>query len=314
MGATRALVTIRLADGKMVYINERSLAEMNVKAMCDAGGAPSNGDGISQRLAVIEASLKVQHELAYDGKPLPCLHHAVQALRILNRAAGEAKHGFGDGRGHELVRSLGPASRPDMDKTGLVNAGPSVDGCTLPTSLSEKATCNLTIAADAAEHGCNGSLSQDKAANGDVHDIDQDGMKYGGGLDKAMCDLTNPPDSSVGPPPHDKAASGDVHDDASHSGIKEGCVERVPDARHLDEDWQKCGRTKRHSVGSKPVQRSRGPDSSFCGGGKTHVSDSTAIAERIAAIECTLVLSKISPEEELALLQELQGLKRSRAK
>ena len=212
MGATRALVTIRLADGKLVYINERSMAEMYVKALCDAGGAPSNGDGISQRLAVIEASLKVQHELAYDGKPLPCLHHAVQALRILNRAAGEAKHGFGDGRGHELVQSTGPVSRPDKDKAGLVIAGPSVDGCTLPTSLSEKkATCNPTIAADAAEHGCNGSLSQDKAANGDVHDIDQDGMK---------------------------ADSGDVHDDASHSGIKEGCVERVPDARHLDEDWQ----------------------------------------------------------------------------
>jgi hypothetical protein len=111
-----------------------------------------------------------------------------------------------------------------------------------------------------------------------------------------------------------EAASGDVHDDVSHSGIKEGCVERVPDDRHLDEDWLKCGRTKGLSVRSKPVQLSRGPDSSFCGGGNTHVSDFTAIAERIAAIECTLVLSKISPEEELALLQELQGLKRSKAK
>ena len=122
MGATRALVTIRLADGKLVYINERSLAELYVKAQCDTGGVPSNGDCISQRLAVIEASLRVQHELAYDGKPLPRLHHVVQALRVLNRVAGEAKHGFADGRGHELVLPPGPAAPPDMERDGLVLA------------------------------------------------------------------------------------------------------------------------------------------------------------------------------------------------
>ena len=94
MGATRALVTIRMADGKTVYINDAVLAEKYIMAQCGSNGLSNDGDDISQRLAVIEASLRVQKELAFDGKPLPCLHQAVQALRILNKANGDAKHQY----------------------------------------------------------------------------------------------------------------------------------------------------------------------------------------------------------------------------
>mmetsp|Transcript_178818 Transcript_178818/g.567436 ORF Transcript_178818/g.567436 Transcript_178818/m.567436 type:complete len:145 (-) Transcript_178818:338-772(-) len=92
-----------MTDGRMVYINDAGLAEIFVLKQCDPGEPRSLGDTMSQRLAVIEASLRVQEELAFDGKPLPCLHQAVQALRILNKANGDAKHDFQQGCGQDVV-------------------------------------------------------------------------------------------------------------------------------------------------------------------------------------------------------------------
>ena len=216
MGATSALVIIRLADGMLVYINERSLAELYVKAHCDAGGVSSNGDCISQRLAVIEASLRVQHELAYDGKPLPCLHHAVQALRILNRASGEAKHGFADCRGHEPVFSPGSCSPPDLERNGLANSAPSADGSPLHDNATSDAAFPAVCGQDAPP-------PHDRDTSDDVHGATSEVEEAAGDMDDPFAMMSGMGSEQVykvtlvaavpavsghdGPPPHDKDTS-----------------------------------------------------------------------------------------------------------
>ena len=59
------------------------------KAVTDDGPA----DEVSQRAAVVEAGLRMQAALS-DGGPIQPLRTAIQALRALNRAVGEAKHEF----------------------------------------------------------------------------------------------------------------------------------------------------------------------------------------------------------------------------
>lgn len=96
MGATRSLITIRYASGHIVYINDPVCAEKFVlsinlgKVECEAIQSAPDVD-LSQRLGVIEASLKVQRELAC-GEELPCLAGAISALRALNSANNQAKH------------------------------------------------------------------------------------------------------------------------------------------------------------------------------------------------------------------------------
>ena len=48
-------------------------------------------DEISQQAAVVEAGLRTQRLLA-DGAPIQPLAAAIQGLRILNKAVGDAKH------------------------------------------------------------------------------------------------------------------------------------------------------------------------------------------------------------------------------
>ncbi len=56
-----------------------------------SAAADFQGDEISQRTAVVEAGLRVQSALS-DGGPIKPLRTAIQALRALNRAVGDAKH------------------------------------------------------------------------------------------------------------------------------------------------------------------------------------------------------------------------------
>ena len=80
-------MTIRFPDGRIVYINDRDLAASAAHAAssvpaCDVVPVP---DDLSQRLATIEAGLRVQSELKVNGSPLPCLSQAIIALRSLNK-------------------------------------------------------------------------------------------------------------------------------------------------------------------------------------------------------------------------------------
>ena len=123
MGATRALVTIKYADGRLVYINDAALAQ---RAVDSAAGPPTEpcasqagaGDEVSQRLATVEAALRVQSELAVNGQPLPCLSAAIRALRLLNGAANSAKHQWG-GAG----RACQSAASTDVDDSADPGCG-----------------------------------------------------------------------------------------------------------------------------------------------------------------------------------------------
>ena len=292
-------MTIRLADGKLVYINERSLAELYVKAQCDTGGVPSNGDCISQRLAVIEASLRVQHELAYDGKPLPCLHHAVQALRILNRASGEAKHGFADCRGHEPVFSPGSCSPPDLERNGSANSAPSADGSPLHDNATSDAAFPAVCGQDAPP-------PHDRDTSDDVHGATSEVEEAAGDMDDPFAMMSGMGSEQVykvtlvaavpavsghdGPPPHDKDTSDDVHGSARKKGrMKNGGKSHV--SNFNTGSSQAAGR----GFKSEPVQRD---------GGKSHH------LERIQSLELK-ILSANSSEEEMTYIKMLQEFKKS---
>ena len=66
MGATRALVTVRLPCGCMVYVHDRELAAGALGRAVPSAPVGTDSD-LSQRLSVIEAGLRVQHEI--EGPP-----------------------------------------------------------------------------------------------------------------------------------------------------------------------------------------------------------------------------------------------------
>jgi hypothetical protein len=77
----------------MVYVHDRELAA-GVLGRAVPLAVDGTDSDLSQRLSVIEASLRVQHEIGEaSGKPLPALATAIRALRALNGAANECKHG-----------------------------------------------------------------------------------------------------------------------------------------------------------------------------------------------------------------------------
>ena len=96
MGATRACLTIKVRD-QTIYVNERSIAEKflqgfhppDCKSAYARAAVPT--DEITQRVATIEAGLRVQHALA-AGSTITPLSSAIRALRQLNRATNDAKH------------------------------------------------------------------------------------------------------------------------------------------------------------------------------------------------------------------------------
>jgi len=93
MGGQRALAVLRLPGGHMLYVNDELVAQRLVDRalpVCDASVAEHD---LRTRLAVVEAGLRVQQELAHGlGRPVPVLSKAIQALRTLNSVAGVAKH------------------------------------------------------------------------------------------------------------------------------------------------------------------------------------------------------------------------------
>ena len=98
MAPTAALVTVREPDGRTVYINQERMAELFIQALGDQyrhRAVP--GDGITQRLTVIEAALRVQAAAApVDGLGIPPsqLSAVISALRTLNAVTNHAKHVF----------------------------------------------------------------------------------------------------------------------------------------------------------------------------------------------------------------------------
>ena len=98
MAPTAALVTVREPDGRTVYINQERMAELFIQALGDQyrhRAVP--GDGITQRLTVIEAALRVQAAAApADGLGFPPsqLPAVISALRTLNAVTNHAKHVF----------------------------------------------------------------------------------------------------------------------------------------------------------------------------------------------------------------------------
>ena len=93
MGGTRALLTVRDAGGKTLYVNTMECAQFYM-ALWKPVEMPMNSfpDEISQCASTIEAGLRVQRLLS-DGKQVSPLKTAIQALRQLNKAVNEAKHG-----------------------------------------------------------------------------------------------------------------------------------------------------------------------------------------------------------------------------
>ena len=92
MGATRALLTLRFPDGRILYVNGHQQAALVLERL-DLGPAEARGrpDEAAQKAAVVEATMKVESLLG-DGAPTP-LAAAVRALRALNAACNSAKHG-----------------------------------------------------------------------------------------------------------------------------------------------------------------------------------------------------------------------------
>ena len=133
---------MRLPDGRMVYVHDRELAAGVLgRAVPSAEGTDSD---LSQRLSVIEASLRVQHEIGEaSGKPLPALATAIRALRALNGAANECKHGPPDplpgigGESSTLDLSLGASARCKKKalacSTSSLAATCTTSGSTLPS-------------------------------------------------------------------------------------------------------------------------------------------------------------------------------------
>ena len=98
MAPTAALVTVREPDGRTVYINQERMAELFIQALGDQyRHRVVPGDGITQRLTVIEAALRVQAAAApADGLGIPPnqLSAVISALRTLNAVTNHAKHVF----------------------------------------------------------------------------------------------------------------------------------------------------------------------------------------------------------------------------
>ena len=93
MGATRALATVRDGSGKMLWVNDRSLADSLIAARGASQGASlyeGFADEVSQRAKVVEAGLATAQLLTGDATTP--LASAVRALRQLNAAANAAKH------------------------------------------------------------------------------------------------------------------------------------------------------------------------------------------------------------------------------
>ena len=92
MGATRALLTLRFPDRRILYANGHQQAAMVLERL-DLGpaGARERPDDVAQRAVVVEATMRVESLLG-DGAPTP-LAAAVRALRALNAACNSAKHG-----------------------------------------------------------------------------------------------------------------------------------------------------------------------------------------------------------------------------
>ena len=97
MSRTAALITVKELDGRTLYFNSARHADQLTQALCDAIGKQSAPtDGISQRLTVLEAALRVQASAPGDDLGLgPAqLSSVIAALRALNAAANNAKHVF----------------------------------------------------------------------------------------------------------------------------------------------------------------------------------------------------------------------------
>nr|AAB49411.1 ORF; putative [Lingulodinium polyedra] len=89
---------LAVAIGAGATLPPRHVAAAMVSAAWrDPKAADSPPDDVSQRVAVIEAGLRTQVAVA-DGGPVKPLSAAIQALRSLNRAVGDAKHDL-DGLG-----------------------------------------------------------------------------------------------------------------------------------------------------------------------------------------------------------------------
>ena len=125
MGAIRALVTVKLPSGAIVYLNDAGVARDFVAAL-PLGSSSSVASGphvsvgnLSQRLAVISAGLRIQSELTVDEKPLPCLTTAIRALRLLNKSVNDAKHLWDAPSEAKEGRATEEAEAQVMPETGI---------------------------------------------------------------------------------------------------------------------------------------------------------------------------------------------------
>ena len=124
MGGTRAVLTLRSAAGDVAYFNTQELAKLFAQGAAEAWSRPHGpsttavpGCELAQRLAVVEAGMVTQRELAGDGGISP-LSTAIAGLRQFNKGLNEAKH-LGE-------RRLGRhASEPEKEPTAQVGLPPA---------------------------------------------------------------------------------------------------------------------------------------------------------------------------------------------
>ena len=95
MGGTRALLTVRDAGGRTLYVNTMECAQYNL-ALWKPIEMPMNSfpDKISQCASTIGAGLRAQRMLS-DGKQVSPLKTAIQALRQLNKSSQRGKTSAG---------------------------------------------------------------------------------------------------------------------------------------------------------------------------------------------------------------------------
>eukprot|EP00419_Tripos_fusus_P010213 CAMPEP_0172668526 /NCGR_PEP_ID=MMETSP1074-20121228/9119_1 /TAXON_ID=2916 /ORGANISM="Ceratium fusus, Strain PA161109" /LENGTH=308 /DNA_ID=CAMNT_0013485187 /DNA_START=160 /DNA_END=1086 /DNA_ORIENTATION=- len=106
-------------------------------------------DGILQRLAVVEAGLRVQQEMVGDAAAVPPLSAAIQALKILNRASGDAKHVWKE------KANTGPQKGSDkkLEQFGFKAViGPAFAPLVVATALSPRSVRTESCGDDVAFH------------------------------------------------------------------------------------------------------------------------------------------------------------------
>ena len=143
MGATRALVTMRDAGGKVVYVNDRKLAEMVIQQWRPSETVvPAESDEFTHRAAVVEAGFRLQSELAAAVKAMfgqaaeKAKAYTIEQEQMAKRLAGKRRRKEEGAAKAEAPESSGPGAAAAAEPTAPPSSQPASSG----ESLKERAS------------------------------------------------------------------------------------------------------------------------------------------------------------------------------